>query len=173
MAWRPSATVASFWTAMVRSRLRMAFSQSAWKAGSCSSRSTGPKPCMPPRSWMPSMPPFLVASTDGTVEGEEEIVDRQGFDIAEAGLQRVPSKGVRTHDGARAGRRLLDQTGRQAVQYAEAVHEPLGIVIAGGERLADTLVHNDHRAALTGQGAHRPEHRNRVGHVVDALKCHH
>src|SRR3977135_332099 len=30
-----------------------AFSQSAWKEGSFGSRSMGPKPCMPPRSWTP------------------------------------------------------------------------------------------------------------------------
>src|SRR6266849_2530137 len=32
-----------------------AFSQSAWKAGSFASRSMGPKPCLPPRSWTPFM----------------------------------------------------------------------------------------------------------------------
>src|SRR4030095_5876269 len=32
-------------------------SQRPWNGGSFSSRSTGPKTCMPPRSWTPSIPP--------------------------------------------------------------------------------------------------------------------
>src|SRR6476469_3700563 len=39
---------------MVRLRsAKMRRSQSAWNTGSFSSRSIGPKPCIPPRSWIP------------------------------------------------------------------------------------------------------------------------
>ncbi len=48
MDHRPSAPVASV-TASARR------SHSAWKTGSSGSTSTGPKPCMPPRSWTPSI----------------------------------------------------------------------------------------------------------------------
>src|SRR4030095_13672928 len=34
-----------------------AASQRPWNGGSFSSRSTGPKPCIPPRSWTPSIAP--------------------------------------------------------------------------------------------------------------------
>src|SRR4051794_23237722 len=34
-------------------------SQSSWNTGSSCSTSTGPKPCLPPRSWMPSTPRIL------------------------------------------------------------------------------------------------------------------
>src|ERR1700758_454983 len=39
---------------MVRlSSAKMRRSQSAWNTGSFSSRSIGPKPCIPPKSWIP------------------------------------------------------------------------------------------------------------------------
>src|SRR6516165_7839974 len=51
--WRISSTLYCP-AAMVRLRsAKMRRSQSAWKTGSFSSRSIGPKPCIPPRSWIP------------------------------------------------------------------------------------------------------------------------
>jgi hypothetical protein len=52
------------------------------------------------------------ASTGGTVEREEEVLDRQDFDIAEAGIQCVAAEGVRTHHRASTGRWLVDQASR-------------------------------------------------------------
>ncbi len=41
---------------VARVMVSTAASHVAWKTGSFSSRSMGPKPCMPPRSCTPSMP---------------------------------------------------------------------------------------------------------------------
>src|SRR5262245_4746887 len=87
-------------------------SHGAWKGGSCSSRSTGPNPCMPPRSWTPSigLPPepasyrglapgharrfALLASALGFALGERTIVGR--------GLPAPPRLGLPpTDDGRR------------------------------------------------------------------------
>src|SRR5215211_916218 len=54
MPWRNSSMLitvlqTAFWMATIVA------SQGAWKGGSLDSRSTEPKPCIPPRSWMPFM----------------------------------------------------------------------------------------------------------------------
>src|SRR5262245_3539855 len=46
-----------------------AASHAAWKTGSFSSRSTGPKPCMPPRSCTPSMRGFYAISVGARGRG--------------------------------------------------------------------------------------------------------
>src|SRR5690242_3119357 len=56
MLWRnrPPSSNPAMATAMLTPNA--ARSQSRWKTGSAGSTWTGPKPAMPPRSWMPSMP---------------------------------------------------------------------------------------------------------------------
>src|SRR5579884_4509299 len=55
MAWRNSSRLKSPWPASWAKPAKTVFSQSAWKTGSSASTVTGPKPCIPPRSWIPFM----------------------------------------------------------------------------------------------------------------------
>ena len=61
----------------------------------------------------------------------------------------------------------------QAVEHAEAVHKPLGVLIARGERVSDVFVHDDDRAALAGQRPHGSQCADRVRHIVDAFEREH
>src|SRR5712664_2602059 len=81
-----------------RSIASTAASHAAWKTGSFSSRSTGPKPCMPPRSCTPSMPAILSAGVHdlggmqgfGPVEREEnEPVFHAAWEAAVLAIQRA------------------------------------------------------------------------------------
>src|SRR5262245_60343399 len=52
-AWRNSSMLKTPRLRPARNIASTAASHGAWKTGSSGSRSTGPKPCMPPRSWTP------------------------------------------------------------------------------------------------------------------------
>ncbi|MEA2502109.1 MAG: hypothetical protein QOD01_2220 [Actinomycetota bacterium] len=62
------------------------------------------------------------------------------------------------------------QGGRQAMQRAPAVLEPLGVVSLDRERVGNPLVGYEHGAVLAAQRPHGAQRTNRIAHVVDGLE---
>src|SRR4051794_31554614 len=47
------------WATVAKVSPRAVRSHASWNTGSCSSTSTGPNPCRPPRAWIPSTPRIM------------------------------------------------------------------------------------------------------------------
>src|SRR5512138_2763581 len=77
MPWRNSSMLYTPRAAPARIMAITAASQAAWNTGSFSSRSMGPKPCMPPRSCTPSIR-LLRALSLPRLDLLGEQVERQG-----------------------------------------------------------------------------------------------
>src|SRR6266851_7885222 len=100
MPWRNSSMLKKPRAPPARWIASTAASHAAWKTGSFSSRSTGPKPCMPPRSCTPSMPAILSTGVRsynptfsvGSVDLGGREVGRRGLggDAGVAGAQVHP-----------------------------------------------------------------------------------
>src|SRR6267143_1567889 len=160
MFQRPRKPVARF-------RAKARRSQSWWKTGSFGSAFTGPKPCMPPRSWMP----FLALAADvaqlrdgGGGVGEQPLLEG-GIDpglrddaraVARADLrlvgvdQRVERLGIdealvhqqrfqRAHAELDVGERRAVRSGAVVVLVVVLVAMPMSVmVVAHGASLGET-----------------------------------
>lgn len=82
------------------------------------------------------------------VEPEEEVLDGQHFDMMKASLRRIFSQGIGTHDRAGTDCVRIGHANGQAVQDARAIHHPFHIVAFGGERIANTFIHDENRASF-------------------------
>ena len=100
------------------------------------------------------------------------MLDGEHLHPSEAGLFGVGAQGLRAEDGA-GGRG--DRGGRngpavgEAAEDAKAVHQALQVVRGGGERLADALVHHQHRPSGDDQPAHGAQGADGVWQVVQGL----
>src|SRR5437773_7758004 len=155
-------------------------SQSWWKTGSFGSGSTGPKPCMPPRSWMP----FIVIGSPRTAGPQPREISMvalpspRRLHLGDAD-HRVARDEIRQLLLGHAFRALRALGQHEIAQLGRAVpHAHLDVVADVHAELAQHAARVDHRA-----GARRarpvphgppPEHGPRTAgaerahdHVVD------